>query len=240
MRAETQGDQGNAACAALTGFAQRTASRLDAAVGKLSQKRTQATDRKTERVRARQEHADRIQARWQERRRNLYSRLDTLVTAAGDGAEGNVSAFKQAVDQAVAEHRSAIDSANEIYAVGLQDLLDAQKRAVDDAKAVYADVVTAALDAAKAACADGGDAATVRADLKAALDAARGTLQDARRGVGTYKDAHQELIANRKAAFGVARETFLSAMRAAVDRFKETLSEADSGEETDSGTGTQD
>jgi len=81
----------------------------------------------------------------------------------------------------------------------------------------------AALASAKSSCAAGTAPATVRTNLKAALDVARANLETARKSVEKVGPNLDTLKAARKAAVDKANADFKAAVQAALAKLKAAL-----------------
>ena len=155
------------------------------------------------------------------RREEWYAKLEAGNPT--DSQQKAIETFRETVDSAVDDRRSSVDDANKAFREAVGKLSDTRQSAVDGLSNDFQSAVDAAVAAAKKGCDDGKDAKTIRTDFRAAIDAARKTLQngrDKRIGIGTDVSA---LAKTRDVAIRKAMDTFKSALAAATSELKKAF-----------------
>lgn len=185
-----------------------------------SDKRQEQVDKLRGLAKKRDEKIDGRREEWDARRENQFEKLDGSSTT--DAQKAAVAAFKATIEAAIKTRRAAVDSALEAFRKGMEALV---KEHQDSVKAAINNLKTAgdaAYAKAKADCEAGVDPATVKAELKTALDAARATFQTEMKNRDKSKEEVAALIKARNEAIKKAVDDF----KAAAEKARQTLKTA--------------
>lgn len=228
------------ACARYTMFATDLRARLDAAGAKLDARRDERL------TKLKELRADR-QSEFLERRANWSAAWDRLIAklqqqAKNDAQKAAIAAFKTSMEAAFKTRQAAIDAADLAFRTALDKDVTDKKTAVAAAVTAFKTSVQVALDKAKTDCAAGKDAATVRTNLKAALEAARAKLQADIKAIHLIDGKAADLAKTRQAAIEKANADFKIAAEKARADLKAALkaaapSDATGTKETEDGQG---
>ena len=163
-----------------------------------------------------------------ERRDDWNARWDKILLelqakATTDADKAAIAQFKLEMKAAFDARKTAVDAANATFRAGIDKAVTDRKTAVQAAADGLRAAVKAAFDKAKADCAAGVAGATIKANLKASLDAAhvkyRTDMQAAEK-VGANAKA---LAETRRAAIEKANTVFKAAAQKARDALKAKL-----------------
>ncbi len=149
-----------------------------------------------------------------ERRNAMYEKLSGR--AKTDEQKEAVEDFQKAVEAAVDTRRDVVDAAIVEFRKGVDAAVAGRKDDMQDAVATFKSAVEVTFDKAQKACESGTDQATIRADFKSGLEAARTALQSDRKEsekVGaqvkglaeTRRTAVKQALADFKATVATAR-----------------------------------
>lgn len=215
---------GAGACTRYVQVVTNLKSRLDEQAGKLTERRDERQSKLKE---LRADHESKVQDRrtkWAENWDRLVAKLQSQ--AQNDPQKAAIAAFKAAMEAAFKTRQAAVDAANQAFRAGLDASVTAKKTAVAAAVAAYKSSVLAALNKAKSDCAAGVPSATVRANLRTALDAAHVKLQADIKAIHLIDGKAADLAKTRQAAIEKANADFKAAAEKARADLKAALKAA--------------
>lgn len=210
-------------CTLLTSHVGSVMSKMGDMGAKLDERRLERDARLASRETERQQKVTDLRAKADSRRAELLAKLEDKATT--DAQRQALSAFQSAVNAAVTARRAAIDAANEAFRTGLHAAIADRKAKADAAVKAFKTAITAALNKAKADCAAGVDAATVRANLRTATQAALEKLKSDRQAIDKLGDTVKGLVDARRAAHDKAMADFKAAMEKARADLKAAMPE---------------
>jgi len=147
------------------------------------------------------------------------ARQQHIVTLNGladtDAQKAAVTAFQNAVDQAVNARIASVKTANDVFQKGLDAAIAARKTQADTITRKYADAVKAAIAKAEADCAANQTQATVRSTLTSALQKARTQFMTDRQTIVKIDTTVKTLVDARGRTVQKARQDFVAAIQKA-------------------------
>jgi hypothetical protein len=151
------------------------------------------------------------------------AKIQSLQAETGltDVQKAAIGTYKTSVQSAESVRETAVDSARSAYRTGLATVVANQQQALSTASLNYQSTVNAAFSTASADCTT-TSAATVMSILRAAVKAARATL-DTARTPDTTKVAIQQLATTRDASFKTANSAFLTTLTGLTATLKTSL-----------------
>lgn len=190
---------------------------------RLSQKGTDLGDKRSEWDDKRTEA--RLMA--DQKREEHYAKL--TEKAVTDVQKQAVEVFKQAVEKAVSDRRTAQDTARQSYRSGVDAILANRKSTLEAESGDFKLAVEAALAKAKTSCENGTPVDTVKSVLKTDLEAAKSALKTAKDENGKVSEEIRALVEVRKTAIQSAKEAFDAAMQDAKTALETALGVESSG-----------
>ncbi|MCK9360749.1 hypothetical protein M0Q28_00775 [Patescibacteria group bacterium] len=180
--------------------------KLDARSNDREQKLEERRADRLEKVSDREKQSD-------ERRAELATKLEAHATT--DAQRAAILKFQADVRAAVEARRVAYQAANEAFRRGVDASVTARRTQVEASVTLFRTSVKAALEKAKTDCAAGVSAATVKANLLAALKAARTRFESDRKAIDRVGTQVKALAETRKAAHAKAMTVFKADMEKA-------------------------
>ncbi len=169
------------------------------------------------------ENLARFRVKTDQWREDSYEKLEGKTVT--DEQKAAVEKFKKAIETAVETRRDAINTAIDTFRDGVDKAKTDHKSSAGEATNTYRNSVRTAFEKAKSDCKVGVDSKTVRANLHASLQSARGQLKEDKAGVAKFRDSMQNLISAKKSAFEKAISDFKAAIQAAVSELKKSFPE---------------
>jgi hypothetical protein len=160
---------------------------------------------------------------WDANRTAQFAKLEARATT--DNQKQAVADFKVAVKSAIAARRAAVDTAIAAFREGVKSLIASRKEDVSSNFTAFSDEVKAAFDSAKSDCASGKDPATIRTNLRNAIQAAKAKFHSNKIETPKIGGNIQPLIDARRAAVQKAFSDFKSAMEKARTELKKAFPE---------------
>ncbi len=185
---------------------------------KIEAKRIEALNNLERRRNERDARIDEGRAKAGDIRTEQFAKLEKL--AKTDVQKQALTAFKEAVKNAIASRPAAIDAAIETFRQGTSQALTERKTAVDAAVAAYRNAVKTALEKAQSDCTKGVSAATIHKNLRTALKTAKEKFTSDKQAIEKLAVDKKVLIENRKQAIEKAIQDFKTAMEKAKADFK--------------------
>lgn len=139
-----------------------------------------------------------------------FSALQTL--AINDAEKTAVATFESQINTAVANERTAVDSATKTYRNGIDVLISQKEPLIKAAAPTYKNAIYYALSKAKTDCSAGVNSANVFADTEAALRTAKAQFQTAVQYGGAINAQIISLTSVRNAAYNKAFSDLNTAM----------------------------
>lgn len=139
--------------------------------------------------------------------------------AKTDEQKQAIEKFKTAIEASQTTRRAVVDAAVVAFRDGLKTAIASRKTGADAARETYRAAIEQAQQAAVSACSAQNDMATIKANLKAALEAARAKYQSEKEATVKLGETVKQLVETRQAAFAKALADF----KAAVEKAKADL-----------------
>lgn len=213
VRAEGNAPTGAAACTFITAHTGTMLGRLDELNRKLDTRRGQRDSNLSDRRENRGDKLTEVREHNNDRRLDLYAALDARATT--DAQHAAVASFKASVEASVAARKAAVDAANAAYKAGIDKAIADRKAKVDAALTAFEASVKAAFEKAQMDCEAGVSRETLRASLKASLDAAKTKLETDRKAIEKTGETAKALAETRRKAIDKAFGDFKVAMEKA-------------------------
>lgn len=180
--------------------------KLDARSNEREQKLEEHRADRAEKVTEREKNAD-------ERRAEIATKLEAKATT--DAQKAAIVKFQADVRAAVTARRNAYQAANEAFRKGVDAAVTTRRTQSEAAVTTFRAAIKAALEKAKADCASGVSQTTVKANLAAAIKAARAKFETDRKAIDRVGVQVKALAETRKAAHVKAMATFKADMEKA-------------------------
>jgi len=205
--------RGNLLCSQLATLATTAQQRLDEAKSQLDAMRNR---RDVMLARARGERGETLE---KDKMQADAARGQHILALNGladtDAEKAAVTAFQNAVDQAVDARIASVKTANDVFQKGLDAAIASRKTQADAITRKYADAVKAAIAKAEADCAANQTQATVRSMLTSALQKARTQFMTDRQTIVKIDATVKTLVDARGRSVQKARQDFVTGIQKA-------------------------
>jgi hypothetical protein len=222
--AETKnGDQSLVAkfCERISTFSQTIDQRISSHDLKLEEKRTDILNKIADARKERDTKFNETIQKWDKNRDEHFAKM--LGKAVNDQQKQAILAFKETVQTAILNRRTAIRAAIETFRDGVSATVLTRKTAVNGADTTYKNALQTALTKAQDDCKNGVSPATVRTNLKNDIQAAKDKFITDRQSIEKTETDMQSLIDSKKAAIAKANADFQAAMDKANADFKTAM-----------------
>ena len=185
---------------------------------KLEEKRTDITERIADRWSKRDVKLAEKRAKWDTNRDEHFAKLEEKTGT--DKQEQALLVFKQAVTDAIASRRLAIDAAIQAFRQDVEQAKTDRKTAVNELRNTFQNSIQATFEKAKTDCDAGVAPATIRTNFRAEVKAAKDKFESDRQEIEKLQTTMEALINARKEAIKKAIDDFKAAMETARNDFK--------------------
>jgi hypothetical protein len=157
---------------------------------------------------------------------DMLAKIAQIRTAHPDAADqAAIDTFETTLENAITTRRTAVDSAVTTFRTSVQSAVGGNQSDVTTIMATLRASVTTALDNAQSACDSGTDAATVRTNLRTAIESAKTTAKNARTALAGAQGQIGALVTARQQAIDTAQATFQNTVDAARTTLKAALAQ---------------
>jgi len=148
--------------------------------------------------------------KWDRNRAEQYAKLEEKADT--DAKKQALLNFKSAIDGAVADRRAAINSAQDAFRTGIDQLLTSRGIKADQIVGEYRAEIEEVIKKVETECASGASSAGVIQDAKKVLKTARERYTSGRQEMEKLGEQIKVLVDTRKTAFEKAKSDFMSVM----------------------------
>lgn len=159
-----------------------------------------------------------LRTQWNANRDAQFTALEAKATT--DAQKAAVKTFEATVKEAISAREAAVDGAKATFRAGVEKLIDQNGQGKTDNREAFQAAVKTAFDQAQASCDKGTDPATVRTQLRAALEKAKSNFQSGKQTVPKVGTDIQALIDARNKTMNDAMTAFRQTMEQARTALK--------------------